>query len=150
MKYTLLAIFAGAFLLGISCKDESLREDLERKEQQQAAEDDEYIDDGYIRTVSDTATALAASNCVMVRPGETIEIPVAKAFAVWEKYQDLFGKKFSPRGDLNVILVWAYPRDLVDFDEIEIVNYEDINRAAIRLTPKIGKTGNALVALTVP
>jgi hypothetical protein len=146
---TLVYLSFLACALCVACKDESLREDLERQEKKAAEERGEYIDDGSIRVVTDTATALAAPNCVMVRPGETIEIPVAKAFAVWEKYQDLFGKKFSPRGDLNVVLAWAYPHDLIAFDEIEIVNYEDVNKAAIRLTPKAGMTGNALVALTV-
>jgi hypothetical protein len=138
-----------ACLLCVACKDESLREDLEQQEKKAAEESGEYIDDGSIRVVTDTAAALAAPNCVMVRPGETIEIPVAKAFAVWEKYQDLFGKKFSPRGDLSAALMWAYPNGLLNFDEIEIVNYEDVNKAAIRLTPKAGMTGNAQVAVAI-
>ena len=85
----------------------------------------------------------------MARPGETITIPIAKAFAAWEQNQELFGKKFEPRGDLGAILIWAMPYNLIDGDEIEITDYEDINKAAIKTKSRPGTCGNALVALTM-
>lgn len=144
-----LFLLIAAFAV-VSCKDPFLREDVEMLEKREKEEQQKEIDnDSYIREVTDIEAALDAPNCIMVKPGEEISIPVAKAFAVWQKHQKLFGKKFSGKGDLAPVLVWALPNDLVDDDELEITGYEDINKAAIRVKTKPGAVGNALVALAV-
>ena len=145
-----LFIFCTCFLfLTVSCRDDSLREDLEIKESQEDKGDNDNNNSEYIRVVSDQETALATANCIMIKPGETTSIPVAKAFAVWEQNQILFGKKFSPNGDLGAILIWALPNDLIDSEYLEITDYEDINKAAIKVKSKSGSKGNAVIALTV-
>ena len=144
-----LFLLISAFTV-VSCKDPFLREDVEMLEKREKEEQQKEIDnDSYIREVTDIEAALDAPNCIMVKPCEEISIPVAKAFAVWQKHQKLFGKKFSGKGDLAPVLVWALPNDLVDDDELEITGYEDINKAAIRVKTKPGAVGNALVALAV-
>jgi hypothetical protein len=147
----LLLFCAGVLLTVGGCRDESLREDLERREQQEREESGQRDDDDndYIRVVADPETALATPNCIMTRPGETVAIPVAKAFAVWEQNQRLFEKKFSPRGYLGAVLVWTIPYNLVDGEQIEITDYENINKAEIQFKSKPGVYGNAVIALTV-
>jgi hypothetical protein len=147
----LLSLYlSGALLLLVSCRDYSLHETLEireREEQQESVRDS--INSNSIRVVADRAAALATPNCIMARSGDTITIPVAKAFAVWEQNQELFGKKFLSGGDLGAILVWAMPYNLVNGEEIEITGYEDINKTAIKLRSTPGMHGNALVALAM-
>jgi hypothetical protein len=149
LKQLLFILCAGFLLLTISCRDDSLREDLEIKESQEGKGDNDDNNNEYIRVVSDPEEALASANCIMIKPGETTSIPVAKAFAVWEQNQTLFGKKFSPNGDLGTILIWAIPNDLIDSEYLEITGYEDINKAAINVKSKPGSKGNAVIALTV-
>ncbi|WP_352422425.1 hypothetical protein [Proteiniphilum sp.] len=137
-------------LTAVACKDEFLREDVAELEKQEENNGNEgSSDNDYIRVVADPEVALATANCIMAMPGETVSIPVAKAFAVWEQNQQLFGKKFSPGGDLGAVLIWAIPNELVDTELMEITDYEDINKAAIRLKTKPGAKGNAVIALTV-
>lgn len=149
LRQLLFLLSISVLLLTVSCRDDSLREDLEIKESQEGKDDNDNNNSDYIRVVSDPEAALATANCIMIKPGETTSIPVAKAFAVWEQNQTLFGKKFSPNGDLGTILIWAIPNDLIDSEYLEITGYEDINRAAINVKSKPGSKGNAVIALTV-
>lgn len=144
-----LFLLLSAFAV-VSCKDPFLREDVDKLEKQEETGDNTGNEaDNYIRELTDPGAALAAPNCIMVKPGAEISIPVAKAFAVWQKHRKLFGKKFSGKGDLAPVLMWALPNDLADADAMEITGYEDINKAAIRVKTKPGTVGNALVALAV-
>lgn len=150
LKRLLFIFCIGLFLLQeTSCTDEFLREDLEFKEQEENNGDNPDDNDNLIRVVADPGAALATPNCVMIKPGEVAIIPIAKAFAVWEQNQKLFGKKFSSKGDMGAILIWALPYNLTDNENIEIINYEDINKAGIQVRSKAGLTGNAMIALTL-
>ena len=149
LKQSLFILYAGFLLLTVSCRDDSLREDLEIKESQEGKGDNDNNNNEYIRVVFDPETALATANCIMIKPGEVTSVPVAKAFAVWEQNQTLFGKKFFPNGDLGAVLIWALPNDLIDSEYLEITGYEDINKATINVKSKPGSIGNAVVALTV-
>ena len=58
-----LFIFCTCFLfLTVSCRDDSLREDLEIKESQEDKGDNDNNNSEYIRVVSDQETALATAN----------------------------------------------------------------------------------------
>lgn len=101
-----------------------------------------------MRVVTDPEAALAAANCIMVKPGQKVNIPIAKAFAVWDQYKDLLGKADMTK-DMAPILVWSYPDKMVDWDGLEIEDYDDVNKAVITFKVTPGMKGNALVALTV-
>lgn len=146
----LLFIFCLGFLFpATSCTDEFLREDLKFKEQEENNDDNKDDNSDLIRVVTDLEAALATPNCVIIKPGAFATIPIAKAFAVWEQNQKLFGKKFSSKGDLGAVLIWALPFNLTDNENIEITDYEDINKAGIKVRTKAGVNGNAMIALTV-
>lgn len=51
--------------------------------------------------------------------------------------------------DMAPILVWSYPDKMVDWDGLEIEDYDDVNKAVITFKVTPGMKGNALVALTV-
>lgn len=144
--YFTLFVCTACCLANVSCIDESLRRgsDENSRPDIEKPEDDPDI----IREVSDPQAALATANCIMAVPGSRISIPIAKAFAVWEEYKRLLGKT-STRGDMVPILLWAYPEDLIATDELDISDYEDVNKATINVRVAKDRMGSALIALMV-
>lgn len=130
----------------MSCIDESLREDRSPQDPTEGTDDGSEME--IIREVTDPEAALATANCMLIVPGGRVSIPIAKAFAVWTEYRPLLGK-VSLKGDLAPVLLWAYPEDLIDMDELDITDYEDINKAAITVRASKDRMGSALIALAV-
>lgn len=137
-----------ALLTVPACIDESLREGSDRNSQTDDDKDDDIDNPGVVRVVKDPETALATANCIMVRPGERVSIPIAKAFAVWDRYKNLLGKA-DMTGDMTPTLVWSIPDEMIDWDGLEIEDYDDVNMAVITFKTTPGMKGNAVVALTV-
>ena len=137
-----------ALLMAPACIDDSLRDGSDRNSQTDDDKDDDIDNPGVVRVVTDPEAALAAANCIMVKPGQKVSIPIAKAFAVWDQYKDLLGKADMTK-DMAPMLVWSYPDEMVDWDGLEIEDYDDVNKAIITFKVTPGMKGNALVALTV-
>ena len=148
--FKILAFVAGIGILisCISCIDDSLRDGSDRNSQTDDDKDNGIDNPGVVRVVTDPEAALAAANCIMVKPGQKVSIPIAKAFAVWDQYKDLLGKADMTK-DMAPMLVWSYPDEMVDWDGLEIEDYDDVNKAVITFKITPGMKGNALVALTV-
>lgn len=129
-----------------SCKDMSLREP--KKQIDEWGDDVDDVEDG-IRVVTDVEAAITTPNCIMVKPGESATIPIAKAFAMWQEYNKLFDKKVWTKGTLDVEIFWAIPSGIIDVDDIEIEDYEDVNKATIHFKTEPESNGNALLVLMV-
>ena len=137
-----------ALLMAPACIDDSLRDGSDRNSQTDDDKDNDIDNPGVVRVVTDPETALAAANCIMVKPGQKVSIPITKAFAVWDQYKDLLGKADMTK-DMAPMLVWSYPDEMVDWDGLEIEDYDDVNKAVITFKVTPGMRGNALIALTV-
>lgn len=87
--------------------------------------------------------ALNLPNSFIVKPGESITIPVIKAFAVWKQYKDILKEELARESNLSVVLVWQDQMDL-----IESIKLDSNKKEYSTLTVKSSsKTGNAVVAL---
>jgi len=90
--------------------------------------------------------ALKLSNCYIVNPGRTVDIPVSKAYAVWK--QKLNTDIANLGTDLSVELVWQDRQDLIS--EVKLAEGDQGLNTEIRLTTNsLGYAGNAVIALKV-
>lgn len=96
-------------------------------------------------------------NSYIVQAGQTMEIPVAKAYAMWHDYKLPADAKYSAgktlaevegssiSGTGTVELVWQDVTDLITAANISLVGTGE--NAKINITPTTGKTGNAVIGI---
>ncbi len=89
--------------------------------------------------------ALSLPNSYMVQPGETITIPVIKAYAVWEQYKDILRTKLSREATLSATLLWQDRKDLV---ASVVLTENEIEYSEITVTLS-NNSGNAVIAFKV-
>jgi len=90
--------------------------------------------------------ALKLSNCYIINPGRTVDIPVSKAYAVWK--QKLNADIADLGTGLSVELVWQDRKDLIT--EVKLAEGDQGLNTEIRLTTNsLGYAGNAVIALKV-
>ena len=89
--------------------------------------------------------ALKLPNCYMVKPGESVSIPVLKAFAVWNIYsdellsQDISFSEFTPVPEL----LWQDEPGLIT----AVGLLENVGEDSQFVVATAGKTGNAVVVI---
>lgn len=90
--------------------------------------------------------ALKLSNCYIVNPGKTVDIPVSKAYAVWR--QKLNTDLGNIGTGLSVELLWQDRKDLIS--EVKLADGDQGLKSEIRLTTNSSNfMGNAVIALKV-
>lgn len=86
-------------------------------------------------------------NCYVVSPGETLYIPVCKAFGVWEKNEVLAGAGTGMLGAMGARVVWEDVRYLLNDDQITVLGSGSKAVIQVRTTPR--SCGNAVLALEI-
>ena len=86
-------------------------------------------------------------NCYVVSPGETLYIPVCKAFGVWEKNEVLAGAGTGMLGAMGARVVWEDVRYLLNDDQITVLGSGSKAVIQVRTTPRT--CGNAVLALEI-
>lgn len=86
-------------------------------------------------------------NCYVVSPGETLYIPVSKAFGVWSKNDVLAGEGGSMLGSMSAGVIWEDVRYLLNDDQITVLGNGSKAVIQIRTTP--GASGNVVIGLTI-
>lgn len=86
-------------------------------------------------------------NCYVVSPGETLYIPVSKAFGVWETNEVLAGGGSGMLGVMGARVVWEDVRYLLNDDQITVLGSGSKAVIQVRTTP--GNSGNAVLALEI-
>lgn len=88
-------------------------------------------------------TALDLSNCYIVNPGQTVKIPVMKAYAVWaQKLQD--NELETATGDRTMNLVWQDAPGVLSYTPMIPDTGDQATFAVTGL-----RSGNAVIALTI-
>lgn len=88
----------------------------------------------------------AMPNCYMLKPGETVEIPVTKAYEVW-KQESYLGPAVLT-GDPEAEFLWMDAEGLVTSMEL-VSDPDDKTRSKIKVAAASGKEGNALVGVRI-
>lgn len=86
-------------------------------------------------------------NCYVVSPGETLYIPVSKAFGVWEKNDVLAGEGAGMLGAMGAGVVWEDVRYLLNDDQITVLGSGSKAVIQVRTTPRT--CGNVVLGLTI-
>lgn len=86
-------------------------------------------------------------NCYVVSPGETLYIPVSKAFGVWGKNDVLAGEGAGMLGAMGARVVWEDVRYLLNDDQITVLGSGSKAVIQVRTTPR--SCGNAVLALEI-
>lgn len=86
-------------------------------------------------------------NCYVVSPGETLYIPVSKAFGVWGKNDVLAGESAGMLGAMGARVVWEDVRYLLNDDQITVLGSGSKAVIQVRTTPR--SCGNAVLALEI-
>jgi len=118
---------------------------------QQVPPDEVYSKNDIIYPEEDN-TALYLPNCYMVSPGGSIDIPVAKAYAVWETYSaDNFTNE-DLTGNVTAELLWQDKSDLLT-NTSDVANWSlpvtGVYRDAKIRVEASNQTGNAVIALSI-
>ena len=82
-----------------------------------------------------------------VSPGETLYIPVSKAFGVWGKNDVLAGEGAGMLGAMGARVVWEDVRYLLNDDQITVLGSGSKAVIQVRTTPR--SCGNAVLALEI-
>ena len=91
-------------------------------------------------------------NCYIVKPGETVKIPVYKAFAMWEEAAWTNYKPSEQKPDATAVQVlWEDEQGLltnINGDHLPVSGESKLNERFFTVTAnKKGKTGNAAVSI---
>lgn len=86
-------------------------------------------------------------NCYVVSPGETLYIPVSKAFGVWEKNAVLAGEGAGMLGAMGARVVWEDVRYLLNDDQVTVLGSGSKAVIQVRTTPRT--CGNVVLGLTI-
>lgn len=86
-------------------------------------------------------------NCYVISPGETLYIPVAKAFGVWRTNGVLADENSGMLGVMGARVVWEDVRYLLNDDQITVLGSGSKAVIQVRTTP--GSCGNAVLALEI-
>lgn len=91
-------------------------------------------------------------NCYIVKPGETVNIPVYKAFAMWE--ESAWGVEYRPSeknpGATAVQVLWEDEEGLltnINGDQLPVSGETKLNEKFFTVVAAEGKTGNAAVSI---
>ena len=103
---------------------------------------------------SSSSDSINMVNSFIVKPGNTVAIPVKDAYRAWSFYDD-FGKTPIPSGDVTAELVWQDGSSVNgtmqyvfnSSNDITVVNPTLRDKAYIKVTPH--REGNAVVAMKV-
>lgn len=145
----LMSLFV-CIALAVGCSDGVLLQDSLNKDGDKNENVDEGENGGEEQPnpeVTAPQAALALPNSYMLLPGESLDLPIVKAFAVWTEKSDAFGK-VNLTGKLKARLVWADPEGLIEETALKVVG-TDINSAYIQVQTQAGVEGNAVVAIEV-
>lgn len=94
----------------------------------------------------DNETALALPNAYIVSPGNFVNFPVAKAYAVWRNVNELKALCDDLSGDATVVLLWQDVPGLISDITLSGAGEE----AAVKVqTSNVQGGGNAVVALNI-
>lgn len=88
----------------------------------------------------------AMPNCYMLKPGETVEIPVTKAYEVWK--QESYLGPVTLTGEPQAEFLWMDEEGLVTSMEL-VSDPDDKTKSRIKVTTASGKEGNALVGVRI-
>ena len=88
----------------------------------------------------------AMPNCYMLKPGETVEIPVTKAYEVWKQESYLGPETLT--GEPQAEFLWMDEEGLVTSMEL-VSDPDDKTKSRIKVTTASGKEGNALVGVRI-
>lgn len=90
-------------------------------------------------------------NCYIVKPGETVQIPVYKAFAMWEESAWTNYKPSEQKPDATAVQVlWEDEQGLltnINGDQLPVTSGSKLNESFFTVTAAQGKTGNAAVSI---
>ena len=91
-------------------------------------------------------------NCYIVKPGTTVQIPVYKAFAMWE--ESAWGVEYRPSekkpGATAVQVLWEDEEGLltnINGDQLPVSGETKLNEKFFTVVAAEGKTGNAAVSI---
>ena len=90
-------------------------------------------------------------NCYIVKPGETVKIPVYKAFAMWEEsaWSDYKPSVKNPEATVVQVL-WEDEKGLltnINGDQLPVSGESKLNERFFTVEAAGGKTGNAVVSI---
>ena len=90
-------------------------------------------------------------NCYIVKPGETVKIPVYKAFAMWEEsaWSDYKPSVKNPEATVVQVL-WEDEKGLltnINGDQLPVSGESKLNERFFTVVAAEGKTGNAAVSI---
>lgn len=90
-------------------------------------------------------------NCYIVKPGETVKIPVYKAFAMWEEsaWSDYKPSEKNPEATVVQVL-WEDEEGLltnINGDQLPVSGESKLNERFFTVVAAEGKTGNAAVSI---
>lgn len=90
-------------------------------------------------------------NCYIVKPGESVDIPVYKAFAMWEEsaWSDYKPSVKNP-GATAVQVLWEDEEGLltnIEGDQLPVSSESKLNEKFFTVVAAEGKTGNAAVSI---
>lgn len=90
-------------------------------------------------------------NCYIVKPGETVKIPVYKAFAMWEEsaWSDYKPSVKNPEATVVQVL-WEDVKGLltnINGDQLPVTSESKLNESFFTVTAAERKTGNAAVSI---
>lgn len=85
-------------------------------------------------------------NCFMVKPGESVDIPVLKAYAIWDLYAEWLGKSDFTGMTPEPVLLWQDAPGLIT--NVGLIPGQTAEEGSI-VVSTADKVGNALIGLRI-
>ncbi len=93
------------------------------------------------------AQAIYQPNCYMIRPGESISIPILKAYAIWSLNPGALGEEDFTSATPEATLLWQDSPGLIK--NVGLIQASKTEDSDITVSVSPGMTGNAVVAVRI-